>query len=176
MVLALGLAFSAALNAQGVTSATLLGTVTDPGGAVVPNASIQVKNVGTAQVQQVTTDGQGRYTVPDLPVGDYEAQATAKGFQTTVRRGITLIVGQQAVVDFALTVGQSQQTVTVEGQVSQVDTESTTVQAVVEQKQINDLPLNGRNFTDLITLVPGVAGGSQVRERRCVKPALRSGK
>jgi hypothetical protein len=162
MVLALGLALTNGLNAQGVTSATLLGTVTDPGGAVVPNASIQVKNVGTGHVQQVASDGQGRYTVPDLPVGNYEAQATSAGFQTTVRRGITLIVGQQAVVDFSLMVGQSQQTVTVEGQVSQVDTESTTVQAVVEQKQINDLPLNGRNFTDLITLVPGVAGGSQV--------------
>jgi hypothetical protein len=66
------------------------------------------------------------------------------------------------VVDFSLTVGQSQQTVTVDAQVTQVDRESTTVQSVVETKQINDLPLNGRNFTDLITLVPGVSGGSQV--------------
>ena len=162
VMLSLGLVSTGQLNAQGVTSATLLGTVTDPAGAAVPNASIQVKNVGTAQTQQVTTDGQGRYTVPDLPVGNYEAQASAQGFQTIVRRGITLTVGQQAVVDFSMMVGQSQQTVTVDAQVSQVDTESTTVQSVVEQKQINDLPLNGRNFTDLITLVPGVAGGSQI--------------
>jgi hypothetical protein len=161
-VLALGLASASTLNAQGVTSATMLGTVTDSGGAVVPNASIQVKNVGTDQVQQVATDGQGRYSVPELPVGDYEAQASAQGFQTTVRRGITLTVGQQAVVDFSLTVGQSQQTVTVDAQVSQVDTASTTVQSVVALKQISDLPLNGRNFTDLITLVPGVSGGSQI--------------
>src|SRR5580704_5384143 len=149
MVLALGLASTSGLNAQGVTSATMLGTVTDSGGAVVPNASIQVKNVGTDQVQQVATDGQGRYSVPDLPVGDYEAQASVQGFQTTVRRGITLTVGQQAVVDFSLMVGQSQQTITVEGQVSQVDTSSTALSSSVEQKQINDLPLNGRNFTDL---------------------------
>jgi hypothetical protein len=162
MVLALGLALTSGLNAQGVTSATMLGTVTDSGGAVVPNASIQVKNGGTGQVQRVATDGQGRYSVPELPVGDYEAQASASGFQTTVRRGITLTVGQQAVVDFSLTVGQSQQTITVEGQVSQVDTASTTVQSVVELKQVSDLPLNGRNFTDLITLVPGVSGGSQI--------------
>lgn len=161
-ILTFGLVLAGGLNAQGVTSATLLGTVTDPGGAVVPNASIQVKNVGTGQVQKVTTDGQGRYTVPDLPIGQYEAQASASGFQTTVRPNITLTVGQQAVVDFSLMVGQSQQTVTVEAQVTQVDTESTTLQSVVEQKQINDLPLNGRNFTDLITLVPGVSGGSQI--------------
>src|SRR5580704_18783755 len=82
VVLALGLALTSGLNAQGVTSATLLGTVTDSGGAVIPNASIQVKNVGTDQAQQVTTDAQGRYTVPDLPVGNYEAQASAQGFQT----------------------------------------------------------------------------------------------
>ncbi len=162
MMLSLGLALTGRLNAQGVTSATLLGTVTDPAGAAILNASIQVKNVGTAQTQQVTTDGQGRYTVADLPVGDYEAQATAQGFQTLVRRGITLTVGQQAVVDFPMMVGQSQQTVTVDAQVTQVDTESTTVQSVVETKQITDLPLNGRNFTDLITLVPGVPGGSPI--------------
>ena len=162
LAIALGCGFAAMLNAQGVTSATLLGTVTDPGGAVVPNASVQVKNVGTGQVQQVSTDGQGRYAVAELPIGNYEAQVSAQGFQTFVRRGITLTVGQQAVVDFALMVGQSQQTVTVDAQVTQVDTESTTVQSVVETKQIADLPLNGRNFTDLVTLVPGVSGGSQI--------------
>src|SRR5580693_4211653 len=161
-MLSLSLALTGRLNAQGVTSATLLGTVTDSGGAVIPNASIQVKNVGTDQAQQVSTDAQGRYTVPDLPIGNYEAQATAQGFQTIVRRGITLTVGQQAVVDFSMMVGQSQQTITVEAQVSAVDTASTAVASYVEQKQINDLPLNGRNFTDLVTLIPGVAGGSQV--------------
>ncbi len=162
VLLCLGLLLSNRLDAQGSTNATVLGTVTDSGGAVVPNASVQVKNVGTGQVQQVTTDGQGRYTVADLPVGNYEAQASAQGFQTTVRRGITLTVGQQAVVDFSLQVGQAQQTVTVEADVSQVDTVSTAVSSYVEQKQINDLPLNGRNFTDLVTLVPGVSGGSQI--------------
>src|SRR5580700_8619768 len=131
MMLSLGLALTGRLNAQGVTSATLLGTVTDSGGAVIPNASVQVKNVGTDQAQQVATDAQGRYTVPDLPIGDYEAQATAQGFQTIVRRGITLTVGQQAVVDFSMMVGQSQQTITVEAEVTQVDTSSTAVATYV---------------------------------------------
>jgi hypothetical protein len=93
MMLSLILVLTGRLNAQGVTSATVLGTVTDSAGAVIPNASIQVKNVGTGRVQQVATNGQGRYSVPELPVGDYEAQASATGFQTTVRRGITLTVG-----------------------------------------------------------------------------------
>src|SRR5215831_14434804 len=88
------------LSAQGATSATVLGTVTDAAGAVVPNASIQVKNTGTGQVQQAPTDGQGRYAIAELPVGNYDATATANGFQTTIRRNITLTVGAQAVVDF----------------------------------------------------------------------------
>jgi outer membrane receptor protein involved in Fe transport len=161
-LLLLGMVSSAWLNAQGTTTASVLGTVTDSAGAVVPNAPVQVKNTATDQVRQVATDAQGRYTIADLPVGTYEAQASAQGFQTTVRRGITLTVGAQAVVDFSLSVGQSQQTVTVEGQVSQVDTQSTAVSSYVEQRQINDLPLNGRNFTDLVALVPGVAAGSQI--------------
>jgi hypothetical protein len=161
-LLAISFLFSSLLNAQGSTSASVLGTVVDPAGAVVPNASVQVKNLATGQVRQAPTDPQGRYTIADLAIGNYEAQASAPGFQTTVRRGITLTVGAQAVVDFSLTVGQAQQTVTVEGQVSQVDTVSASVASYVEQKQINDLPLNGRNFTDLVALVPGVASGSQI--------------
>ena len=161
-LLALGLVCSIRLHAQGATSGSILGTVSDPTGAVVPNASVQIKNVETGQVQQAPTDVQGRYTIADLPIGNYEAQVSASGFQTMVRRGITLTVGAQAVVDFSLQVGQSQQTVTVDAQVSQVDTVSAAVSSYVEQKQINDLPLNGRNFTDLVTLIPGVAGGSQI--------------
>ncbi|HEY6342886.1 MAG TPA: TonB-dependent receptor [Bryobacteraceae bacterium] len=162
MLAALALVLPSRLNAQGATSATVLGTVTDSSGAVVPNASVQVKNVGTDQVRQTTADSQGRYTIADIPIGNYQAQASAQGFQTTLRTGIILTVGAQTVVDFSLSVGQAQQTVTVEATVSQVDTVSTTVASNVEQKQINDLPLNGRNFTDLIALAPGVASGSQI--------------
>jgi outer membrane receptor protein involved in Fe transport len=153
--------FSNAALAQG-TSATLLGTVTDSSGAVVANATVQVKNTATGQTQQVPTDAQGRFTIADLPIGTYDVQATAQGFQTTIRRGVTLTVGAQSVVDFSLAVGQEQQTITVEAQVSQVDTVSSTMAANVEQKQIADLPLNGRNFTDLVALVPGVASGTQM--------------
>jgi hypothetical protein len=161
ILLMLGFVASGTLYAQGST-ASVLGTVTDSSGAVIPNASVQVKNVGTGQAQQTSADAQGRYTIAELPIGNYEAQASAQGFQTVVRRGITLTIGAQSVVDFSLAVGQAQQTVTVEATVSQVDTVSTAVASYVEQKQINDLPLNGRNFTDLVALAPGVSTGSQI--------------
>jgi hypothetical protein len=162
MLLALWGCCSLVLHAQGAGNASVLGVVTDSGGAVIPSASVQVKNIATGRVQEVPTDAQGRYTIADLPIGDYEAQASAPGFQTTVRRGITLTVGAQAIVDFSLPVGQAQETVTVEAQVSQVDTLSTALSSYVEQTQINEMPLNGRNFTDLVALVPGVATGSQI--------------
>jgi outer membrane receptor protein involved in Fe transport len=149
------------VNGQGA-NATLLGTVTDASGAVLPNASVQVTNVATGVRQTVTTDSQGRYTVVDLIVGSYEVQASAMGFQTVVRSGITLTVGSQTVVDITLSPGQQQQTVTVQAEASQVDVVSSTLSSVVEQKQIADLPLNGRNFTDLIALAPGITTGNGV--------------
>ena len=161
VLLALGLVTSSRLNAQGA-SASVSGTVTDATGAIIPKAAVQVKNIETGQVQQAPSDSQGRYTIPNLGIGNYEAQASAPGFQTLIRRGITLTVGSQPVVDFALPVGQSQQAITVESQVSQVDTLSSAVGAYVEQSQINNLPLNGRNFTDLVSLAPGVSAGSQI--------------
>src|SRR6516225_9289625 len=126
VLLALALIVSGRLNAQGSTSASILGTVTDPSGAVVAGASIQVRNVATGQTQQAPTNAEGRYTIADLAIGSYEAQAVASGFQTVIRKGITLTVGSQTVVDFSLVVGQTQQTVAVEGAVSQVDTVSAT--------------------------------------------------
>src|SRR5689334_13689852 len=106
LVLAFGCMMSARLNAQGATGA-ISGTVTDPSGAAIPRASVQVKNVGTGQVQQTPADAQGRYSIVELPVGNYEAQATAPGFQTVVHTGITLTVGAQSVVDCSLMVGQT---------------------------------------------------------------------
>ena len=106
--------WTAHLFAQG-TTATILGTVSDSSGATIAGASVQVTNVGTGQSQTVVTDTAGRYIVPDLPVGNYEVQASREGFARVIRKGITLSVGSQNVVDFSLAVGQAQQTVTVEG-------------------------------------------------------------
>jgi hypothetical protein len=138
------------------TTATISGDVVDQTGAAVPAANVQVKNVGTGVTQTTVTDAQGRYTVPSLVIGNYEITVSKTGFQTVVRSGITLTVNQQAVIDVNLPIGQSQQTVEVQGQVSQVETASSTVANLVEAKQMTDLPLNGRNFQQLITLAPGV--------------------
>ena len=143
------------LNAQAAT-ASIQGTVSDTSGAAMADATVQVKNVNTGATQRVASDSQGRFIVPDLGVGDYEVQAAKTGFQTLVRRGITLTVGAQIVVDFSLPVGQQQQTVTVEGEAAQVETTNSTVGTLTEPTQMRELPLNGRNFEQLIVLAPGV--------------------
>ncbi len=159
------------LAAQG-TTATILGIVTDSTGAAIPEAAVQVKNVGTGQTQSVQSDPQGRYRISDLTVGDYEAQAAKGGFSTVVRKGISLTVGSQPVVDFTLSVGQTQQTVTVEGAVTQVETTSSSVSTLISQTQMRELPLNGRNFEQLIQSAPGVqnyyagTSGLNMREGR----------
>ena len=142
------------LHAQ--ITATILGTVTDASGAAVPTAKIGIRNVGTGATRSTTSDSQGRYRAPELQVGEYEMEAAQQGFQTVARKGITLTVGGQSVVDFSLPVGQQQQTVTVQGEASQVETTNATVGALTDQRQMRELPLNGRNFEQLILLAPGV--------------------
>lgn len=143
------------LYGQGAT-ATILGTVTDMSGAAIAGATVEVKNTGTGVAQNAVTDSGGRFRAADLLVGNYDVQASQTGFSTVVHRGITLTVGAQSVVDFSLPVGQQQQTVTVEGQVSQVETTNSTIASLVDQTQMRELPLNGRNFEQLIQLAPGV--------------------
>ena len=142
------------LHAQ--ITATILGTVTDASGAAVPTAKIGIRNVGTGATRSTTSDSQGRYRAPELQVGEYEMEAAQQGFQTVARKGITLTVGGQSVVDFSLPVGQQQQTVTVQGEASQVETTNATVGALTDQRQMRELPWNGRNFEQLILLAPGV--------------------
>jgi len=142
------------LEAQGSTAA-IVGTVTDSSGAAVAGASVQAKNTGTGIAQSVASDSQGRFRFSNLGIGDYEVQSSSTGFQTVVRK-LTLTIGSEPVVDFSLPVGQSQQTVTVDSQVSLVETQSTAIGALVEGTQMRELPLNGRNYTQLLALEPGV--------------------
>jgi hypothetical protein len=152
--------FGIATRMQGQgAAATILGTVTDPSGAGVPDATITIKNVDTGISQTTTSDEQGRFRAPDLPVGTFELTAMKTGFSSVIRSNIALSVGAQTVVDFALAVGQQQQTVTVEGVASQVETSSTAVANLVDNTQMRELPLNGRNFEQLLTLSPGVVVG-----------------
>src|SRR3954462_14533531 len=100
------------LYAQGATG-SISGTVTDASGAAMADTVIQVINAGTGIAQSTNSDGQGRFRVSDLAIGEYEVQATKPGFQVVVHKGITLTVGAQPVVDFTLPVGTAQQTITV---------------------------------------------------------------
>jgi len=96
------------LNAQ-ATNGVISGTVTDPSGAALPGATVQVKNVSTGLIRTVTTNEVGRYRVPDLLVGQYEVQATLSGFRTVVESAIPLSVGSERVIDFSLPIGQAQE-------------------------------------------------------------------
>jgi carboxypeptidase family protein len=154
-LLLFGICGASHLAAQ-VATATILGTVTDSSGAAIPSAAIQARKAGTGAVQSTAADGQGRFRLPDLAVGDYQVEASRMGFSTVVHTGITLTVGAQSVVDFSLPVGQQTQTVTVAGEVSQVETTNGAVGALTSQTQVHELPLNGRNFEQLIQLAPGV--------------------
>jgi hypothetical protein len=143
------------LGAQAVTG-NISGTVTDSSGAVIAGAQVVVTNTGTNASLTTTSNEQGRFNAPDLVVGTYQVQASKAGFQTTVRKDIPLTVGSQLSVDFALQVGQTTQTVTIESSVTQVETQSTAISSLVSPQQMVDLPLNGRNFEQLLNLAPGV--------------------
>ncbi len=138
------------------TTATISGTVRDQTGAVMPGVTITTKNVGTNAERNEPTDLAGRYRIRSLPVGNYEVRAELSGFQTSVRRGIELTVGREAVVDFALQAGDVSETVVVTGEAPLVDTTSGAQVGLVTREKIDQLPLNGRDLTQLMTLEGGV--------------------
>lgn len=139
-----------------VAGATLSGTVNDATGAVIPNAEMSVKNVATGVTRSVVTDAAGLYTAPNLLPGTYEVTVTASGFKTEVRSGVTLTVGAQQVLNLTLQVGQTTQQVQVTGAAPAVQLATSTIGAVVSSNTIVELPLNGRDWTQLATLQPGV--------------------
>jgi hypothetical protein len=149
------LAIPAATRAQ-ISSAAISGAVTDQSGAAVSGAAISVKDVETGVVRTTTTDAIGRYRMLELPVGAYEVTASKDSFQTIVRGGIDLVVGQEASLDFKLQVGAVSQQVTVNANAPIVSTSTTDISGLVGEQQVKNLPLNGRSY-DLLTLLnPGV--------------------
>src|SRR5437667_16066 len=139
-----------------LTTATITGTVTDQSGAAVPGATVTLKNTDTGISRTAQTAENGKYEALSLPAGSYEISAALTGFRTVVHTGISLTVGQNAVVDFALQVGQVSESVTVTGEIAQIETTTATVANVVDEKRVTDLPLNGRDLTQLSFLQPGV--------------------
>ncbi len=142
--------------AQGTGSIT--GTVRDNTGAVVPKANVVLTDTGTKNSLRTTTNDDGEYLVAAIPPGNYEMSVSVAGFKRYEVKGIVLRVAQRSRVDATLIVGEMKTEVTVEGvSSSSVETESSEVSGVVTEKQISQIVLNGRNFTQLITLTPGVS-------------------
>jgi len=161
LVLLIVLSTGAVCLAQSDT-ARLQGTVTDPQGNAVGGATVNVTSVDTGRLSTATTNELGYYTVSALPPGNYRVDVAQKGFKK-VSRTLELQVAQLGVADFQLPVGQVTETITVEAGSPVIDLQDSAIGEVVETRQITELPLNGRNFTQLATLVPGVSRGIPTR-------------
>ena len=134
------------------------GLVTDSTSAAIPGATVTITDLDTASTRQVTTDGQGRFTASSLQIGNYKVQATMQGFASQTQQGLVLAVGQVLPVNFTLQVGTVSQEVTVSSSAApQVNTTTSEIGSLVGQSQLQELPLNGRNYEQLVALAPGVA-------------------
>jgi carboxypeptidase family protein/TonB-dependent receptor-like protein len=165
MILGLLFGLSLAITASAqVNTASLTGQLTDPTGASVTNASVTVKNKATSVESAATSDSSGYYTFASLPVGTYTLQVELQGFKKAVREDINLEVGQKARIDFALEVGAVTETVVVGSAPQLLTTQEATTGGVIESRMVNQLPLSGRNWDDLVALVPGVQADRYTEE------------
>ncbi len=138
-----------------------MGTVTDNTGGVIPGAAVTIKNQGTGETRAGSTGQQGEFTFTLLPPGNYKVAIEAKGFKSYVQSDINLSVGQRFRIDAGLSVGQASETVQVNAaETPALQTDSSTLQAVVSEHAVEDLPLNGRNFLQLAQLAPGANEGT----------------
>ena len=143
-------------SARAQVSATLSGTVTDQSGAVISGAAIIARNEDTRAIRKTTSDSAGRYQFSALPIGHYELRANQSGFAQEIRTGINLVIGQDARVDLSLRLGTSSQQVTVTADAALVNVTAADISGLVGERQVKDLPLNGRSYDELLTLSPGV--------------------
>ena len=139
------------------SSASLSGTVTDPSGANIPGATVTLLNVATGTAQKTVTSDAGSFSLINVLPGSYTVQVTKTGFSTLEKTGVILQVNQSATLNFPLSVGSTEQTVDVTASVSTVDSSTAELGTVVDERSVKDLPLNGRNFTQLLTLTPGIS-------------------
>src|SRR5580704_4179026 len=139
-----------------IVGGTLSGSVTDDSGAAIPNATVSIMNVATNVVTNVTTNSQGIYNAPNLLPGTYETRITAAGFDSKAVSNVILTVGAQQVLNFSMKVGSVSERVQVSDIAPEVQLVSSTISNVVDSTTVRELPLNGRSWTDLATLQPGV--------------------
>jgi hypothetical protein len=140
-----------------VVGATLSGTVTDSSGGVIPNAQVSIRNTETDVTRTLTTNSDGLYTSPNLLPGTYAVTVSAPGFGTEEQMGVTLTVGSEQVLNFTMRVGNVAEKVLVTAEAPNVQLVTSEVSAVVDATTMRELPLNGRSWTDLATLQPGVS-------------------
>ena len=139
-----------------VAGGTISGTVTDANGSVITDAKITITNVETGIGRSAATNEVGRYIAPNLLPGHYDVKFAMSGFKTEVKTGIALTVGAEEVIDLAMQVGASTETVQVTSEAPAIQLSSSDMSAVVNATTVRELPLNGRSWTDLATLQPGV--------------------
>jgi len=152
-------------RAAQVTTATLSGIITDDTGGALPGATVTIRALETDAVRVLTTDPEGRYRAVALEPGSYDVSVELQGFQTTRLPGIKLSIGRNLTLNVTVGVGRVEDVVTVSGEASVIDTTRSSVSAVVDAQQIRDLPLNGRDFSQLTLLQPGVlASPTTVRQ------------
>ncbi len=145
----------ASLALAQASTGNIRGSVTDSNGEVLPRAAVIVKNIDTGHERKLTTNSEGLYTADNLPPGDYEVRVEVKGFQRLVRR-VSVLTGNSQTADFTLSVGNSNETVTISSGALQLNTSDYKIDGVVTRERIDALPLNGRNFLELAQLEPGV--------------------
>jgi hypothetical protein len=138
--------------------ATIVGTVTDPSGAALPNAAITITHVETGEIRSASTGDSGQYVAPDLVIGHYNVTIKAAGFGESVRNNIVLNVNDRTRVDFVLRVGTKQEEVTVESNAVEVQTDTGEVSTVINGNQVAELGTNGRSAYSLFALTPGASG------------------
>lgn len=152
------LVFAVGFAVGQVPTGTISGTVADASGAVVPNATISIRNKATGIERKITTGDDGIFSASALQAGDYEVTAQVTGFRTLIRE-VNVTTGSVVKVDMVLEVGQTTEIVTVEGTTGQINYESHTIDGVITRQKIQELPLNGRSFLQLAFLEPGVTVG-----------------
>src|SRR6266498_3261459 len=138
------------------SSADLTGAVLSPLKTVIPDATITTTNLATGLTRAVTTDSGGNYRIPLLPPGWYEVKVEVRGYNTQIKKGITLTVGQIAVINFEMTLGVTGEVEVINTDAPVVETERAHQASTLTQMTINNLPINGRNFLDFAKLTPGV--------------------
>jgi hypothetical protein len=138
------------------TDATISGGVTDPTGNLIQNAEVAIANDATGVIYAAQTNNSGMYLVPVLPPGHYHVQVSKRGFKTIIKADVILYVQSAVALNFVLPVGATSESITVESSSSTINTSDASVSTVIDRKFVENIPLNGRSFQDLISMTPGV--------------------